>query len=87
MMILRLQVSRVFRTLIDRLIHPPPSVRSLADAGNPAHAEWLAAMKDGRLHPPLNVHDAVAWDTYWDNHLRAGTRCTRYPDSPSTTPM
>ncbi len=35
-------------------------------------AAWLAASKEGRLHPPRNVRDRSAWDDYWKTQIEVG---------------
>jgi hypothetical protein len=35
-------------------------------------AAWLAASEAGRLHPPRDVRDRCAWDTYWRTQIEVG---------------
>jgi hypothetical protein len=40
-----------------------------------------AALDDGSLDAPQDVHDARAWDAYWNNHLKVGAFETAFNDS------
>lgn len=64
-----------FKDLFRRIVQPAPTPPAPPDNRKKERelaAEWLEAMEAGKLHPPADVHDADAWDTYWTNHLKVG---------------
>ena len=92
LLILRLQMARAIKALRNRILNPPPTVRTRstrvgASAIDQAEAaEWLAAMEAGHLSPPRNVRDAAAWDSYWTSHLRVGLMEQGFSDMMSSDP-
>lgn len=45
---------------------------------------WLDANAAGRLDPPRDPHDRVAWDQYWRNHLEVGALEQSFADQMSS---
>jgi len=63
------------RDLFRRIVRPAPTPPAPPDTRKSERefaTAWLEAQEAGELQPPGNVHDAGAWDTYWNNQLRAG---------------
>lgn len=49
-------------------------------------AAWLAAMESGELHIPRDVHDAAAWNRYWEKNLVVGAMDQGFNDHMSSDP-
>lgn len=84
-----------FKDLLRRVVSPPSSTpdterRDDEGEGEEGYKEiaerWLDAMKEGRLNPPRDVHDAADWNRYWSNHLAVGPIELIFADQMSSNP-
>jgi hypothetical protein len=81
---------RAFRRLSGVGTERPEHVLRSADGPSALEREraaaWLAAFEAGRLNPPQDIHDPMAWDQYWRNQIDVGAMDQGFADMMSSDP-
>ena len=65
---------------------PPRSADGPSSLDRDQAAAWLAALEAGRLNPPRDVRDPIAWDQYWSNQIDVGAIDQGFADMMSSDP-